>query len=174
MDDDDGLRVRVRRCAERESDAERVAMRLSKSSPVRGRGRSFGDVVRAALRPPRFLAKLDGGGKIDPDALMEKLAGVKERTQEMVRDLKVPKVEDLKALIEDIRAEQSEAKYHPDKRRLDAVAEFFAYTEEEGALRRRATGEEDVIIERARDAETRRPRSAARRMISARLTIETS
>lgn len=134
-DDDNGLRVRVRGCPERERDAERVAMRLSKSSPSRGRGNSFGDVVRAAFRPPKFLAKLDAGGKIDADALMEKLAGVRERTQEMVRDLKVPKVEDLKALIEDIRAEQSEAKYHPDKRRLDAVADFFAYTEEEGALR---------------------------------------
>ena len=44
----------------------------------------------------------------------------------------MPKVEDLRNLIEDIRQEQSEAKYHPDKRRLESVADFFSYTEEEG------------------------------------------
>ena len=38
---------------------------------------------------------------------------------------------DLKKVFDDLRTQQ----YHPDRRRLSSVADFFRYTEEEGARR---------------------------------------
>ena len=78
-----------------------------------------------------FLAKMEST-KNDAEALRERLVAVREKTQEAMKKIEVPKVEDLRMLIEDIRQEQSEAKDHPDRRRLEGVADFFAYTEEEG------------------------------------------
>ena len=83
-----------------------------------------------------FLAKMEST-KMDAEALREKLVAVREKTQEAMKKIEVPKVEDLRMLIEDIRQEQTEAKYHPDRRRLESVADFFAYTEEEGDSRNR-------------------------------------
>jgi predicted protein tyrosine phosphatase len=80
--------------------------------------------------------------KMDAEALREKIVAVREKTQEAMKKIEVPKVEDLKMLIEDIRQEQTEAKYHPDRRRLESVADFFAYTEEEGARTARARNED--------------------------------
>ena len=84
-----------------------------------------------------FLAKMEST-KMDAEALRERLVAVREKTQEAMKKIEVPKVEDLRMLIEDIRQEQTEAKYHPDRRRLESVADFFAYTEEEGESRNRS------------------------------------
>lgn len=85
----------------------------------------------ARKRVGRFLAKLDAT-KIDSASIKEQLERARERTSAVLKDIKVPKVEDLKNLIDDIREEQTLAQYHPDRKRLSSVADFFSYTEEEG------------------------------------------
>ncbi len=100
----------------------------------RGSGRERGFTVRgedARKRVGRFLAKLDAT-KIDSASIKEQLERARERTSAVLKDIKVPKVEDLKNLIDDIREEQTLAQYHPDRKRLSSVADFFSYTEEEG------------------------------------------
>ena len=99
-----------------------------------GGGRERGFTVRgedARKRVGRFLAKLDAT-KIDSASIKEQLERARERTSAVLKDIKVPKVEDLKNLIDDIREEQTLAQYHPDRKRLSSVADFFSYTEEEG------------------------------------------
>jgi hypothetical protein len=78
---------------------------------------------------------------LDAESIKEAVREARTKTETALKDLKVPNIEELRNLIEDIRAEQSEAKYHPDRRRLANVADFFTYTEEEGALRMRVRSE---------------------------------
>jgi len=106
----------------------------------RGRG---GFVVRGndgvrdvKRRFGRFLARIEPPSRLDTESIKEAVKDMRSKTESALKEIKVPKVEDLRNLIDDIRAEQSEAKYHPDRRRLSNVADFFAYTEEEGARRR--------------------------------------
>lgn len=84
----------------------------------------------------RFLARMEPPSRLDAESIKEAVKDMRSKTESALKEIKVPKVEDLRNLIDDIRAEQSEAKYHPDRRRLSNVADFFAYTEEEGARRR--------------------------------------
>ena len=169
------------RSSAREGDEEEIRLRETPARVVttakRGSGttdsgtRASDRSWRFLGRAPAFLAKLDAGrGKLDGEALKERLDRVRGKTREMVRDLKVPNVEDLKALIEDIRQEQTEAKYHPDKRRLDAVADFFAYTEEEGACADDETTDEASRRGRGRaEAETETETEAFRGRPGARV-----
>ena len=99
----------------------------------RRRRRRRRDVEDVRTRVGKFLAKLDAT-KIDSASIKEQLERARARTSAVLKDIKVPKVEDLKNLIEDIREEQTLAQYHPDRKRLSSVADFFSYTEEEGTL----------------------------------------
>jgi len=84
----------------------------------------------------RFLARIEPPSRLDTESIKEAVKDMRSKTESALKEIKVPNVEDLRNLIDDIRAEQSEAKYHPDRRRLSNVADFFAYTEEEGAGKR--------------------------------------
>jgi len=111
----------------RDEDARR-GFTLRRSVEAQGRG-----MERAKRRIGKFLARLDGT-KLDGANIKEQLERAKARTSAVLKDIKVPKVEDLKNLIDDIREEQTLAQYHPDRKRLSSVADFFIYTEEEGTL----------------------------------------
>lgn len=107
------------------------------------RGRGGGFVVRGndggrdiKRRFGRFLARIEPPSRLDTESIREAVKDMRSKTESALKEIKVPKVEDFRNLIDDIRAEQSEAKYHPDRRRLSNVADFFTYTEEEGAGRR--------------------------------------
>jgi hypothetical protein len=130
--EDDEESARARRAWTLRGD-EGGATRDGRRTATGGRERA-NDGTRTRYRG--FLAKMEST-KMDAEALREKLVAVREKTQEAMKKIEVPKVEDLRMLIEDIRQEQTEAKYHPDRRRLESVADFFAYTEEEGDSRNR-------------------------------------
>ena len=117
--------------------AQAAACSVGEGFTVRGR-RSRDGLTR---RFGRFLARLEPPTRLDAESIKEAVREARTKTETALKDLKVPNIEELRNLIEDIRAEQSEAKYHPDRRRLANVADFFTYTEEEGALRMRVRSE---------------------------------
>ena len=126
-DGDGDARVGVRVARASEADVARAEARAR----ARARAGTTTTRGRRTKKMGAFLAKVESS-KMDADALRERLTQARDQAQEALKEIKVPKVEDLRNLIEDIRQEQSEAKYHPDKRRLESVADFFSYTEEEG------------------------------------------
>ena len=128
-DGDGDARVGVRVARASEADVARAEARAR--ARARARAGTTTTRGRRTKKMGAFLAKVESS-KMDADALRERLTQARDQAQEALKEIKVPKVEDLRNLLEDIRQEQSEAKYHPDKRRLESVADFFSYTEEEG------------------------------------------
>lgn len=118
----------------------------------------------------RFLARIEPPSRLDTESIKEAVKDMRSKTESALKEIKVPNVEDLRNLIDDIRAEQSEAKYHPDRRRLSNVADFFAYTEEEGACADDETTDEASRRGRGRaEAETETETEAFRGRPGARV-----
>jgi len=73
---------------------------------------------------------------IDPTKLNEQLRQFQEKIPKQFVDKETGKVKlpDFKAALEELREERQHMEYHPDRKRLSSVADFFKYTEEEGAF----------------------------------------
>jgi hypothetical protein len=73
---------------------------------------------------------------IDPTKLNEQLRQFQEKIPKQFVDKETGKFKlpDFKAALEELREERQHMEYHPDRKRLSSVADFFKYTEEEGAF----------------------------------------
>ena len=73
---------------------------------------------------------------IDPTILNEQLRQFQEKIPKQFVDKETGKFKlpDFKAALEELREERQHMEYHPDRKRLSSVADFFKYTEEEGAF----------------------------------------
>ena len=71
---------------------------------------------------------------IDPTKLNEQLRQIQEKIPKQFVDEETGKFKlpDFKAALEELREERQHMEYHPDRKRLSSVADFFKYTEEEG------------------------------------------
>ena len=108
----------------------------NKNNKSRGRKDDDGGEKKKKKRDRRanIFSRVNFLAVIDPTKLNEQLRQIQEKIPKQFVDEETGKFKlpDFKAALEELREERQHMEYHPDRKRLSSVADFFKYTEEEG------------------------------------------
>ena len=133
---------RQEKTAEKNTDMKAFTIKgvdaANKNNKNRGRKDDDGGEKKKKKRDRRanIFSRVNFLAVIDPTKLNEQLRQIQEKIPKQFVDKETGKFKlpDFKAALEELREERQHMEYHPDRKRLSSVADFFKYTEEEGAF----------------------------------------
>jgi len=132
--------ARQEKTAEKNTDMKAFTIKgvdaANKNNKNRGRKDDDGGEKKKKKRDRRanIFSRVNFLAVIDPTKLNEQLRQIQEKIPKQFVDEETGKFKlpDFKAALEELREERQHMEYHPDRKRLSSVADFFKYTEEEG------------------------------------------